>query len=259
MNLTEFVASQPITNMADLLGLHHGNPLGIAPLWQLVFIGVVALVMELFLFQIRWRQKPQFYPVLYSLLGVMLVGLYYYCFQTGLPTCVDQVHGGNYDALCWFCNQNIVGWTWAVVGMVCLIAVLYILLCAIQQACAQLTMYADPTLVETKPWKEFKLGVYVALLPVVLVLIGLQINLPTATWMYIGGLLALLIFVIVKIALDSQRTKNVLWGLAINLTFLIGIIPVCMLSVGLIECVWAYIIGILALFTGSKARKKAAK
>ena len=74
MTLIETIAAKsPITNVADLFGLQHSNPLGIAPLWQLIAILAVTLVMEYFLHQIRWHQKPQYYPVLYSLLGVLLV------------------------------------------------------------------------------------------------------------------------------------------------------------------------------------------
>lgn len=260
MSLIDTIAgNSPITNIVDLLGLHHSNPLGIAPLWQLIFIAVVTLVMEYFLHQIRWHQKPQYYPVLYSMLGVIILGLYYYCFQSGLPTYNDVLHGGEYTSICWFCNHEIVGWGWAVVGIVLLIAISYIILCAIQQACAQITMEANPELLASKPWKELKLGVYVAMLPVLLVCIGLQVGMVATSWMFLAGSLALLAFVIVKIILDTKRTHSFLWGAFINLTFLVGIIPVCILSVGLIECAWAYIIAILALFTGAKARKKEPK
>lgn len=260
MTLIETIAEMsPITNVADLFGLQHSNPLGIAPLWQLIAILAVTLVMEYFLHQIRWHQKPQYYPALYSLLGVLLVCMYYYCFQSGLPTAADSYHGGQYMSLCWFCNHNIVGWGWAVAGIVGLIAVCYIVLCAIQQACAQLTMEANPELLASKPWKEFKLGVYLAILPVLLVCIGLLINPVAASWMFLSGCLVLAAFVIVKIVLDSKRTHSFLWGAGINLTFLLGIIPVCILSVGLIECAFAYIIAIMAFFTGSKARKKEPK
>lgn len=260
MALSELIANNsPITNLVDLMGLQHGNPLGIAPLWQLVGIGVVTLVMEYFLHQIRWRQKPQYYPIMFVLLGVVTLGLYYYCFQSGLPETFDAAHGGKYTCLGWFCNHNIVGWPWAIVGILSLIFVLYVLLCAIQQACAQMTMYADPKLVETKPWKELKLGVYVAMLPVVFVLIGLVISVKATSWLFLAGALLLLAFVVVKCVLDSRRTHSVLWGIAINLAFLVCIIPVCILSTSMIENAFACIIGILALFTGSKARKKEAK
>lgn len=260
MSITELIAAKsPITNLVDLLGIQHSNPLGIDPVWQMVILAVLALVMEVFHFQIRWRQKPQYYPILFAFLGVITLGLYYYCFQSGLPTALNSARTGEYTAFCWFCDNNIVGWGWAIVGIITFIAIAYILLCAIQQTCAQLTMYANPELVKTKPWKELKLGVFISLLPVVLVLIGLLIS-PTATsWMFLGGGLAFLAFVIVKMVLDCKRTKSALWGIGINLAFLIGIIPILTLSVSLIECSYAYIIAILAFFTGSKARKKEAK
>lgn len=260
MAFSEMIANNsPITNLVDLMGLQHGNPLGIAPVWQLVGIGVVALVMEYFLHQIRWRQKPQYYPVMFTLLGVVTLGLYYYCFQSGLPEYFDAAHGGKYTAIAWFCDHNIVGWGWAIVGIVSLIVGLYIVLCAVQQTCAQLTMYADPKLVKTKPWKELKLGVYVAMLPVVMVLIGLLISVTATSWLFLVGSLLLLAFVVVKSVLDCRRTHSVLWGVGINLTFLVGMIPICILSTGMIENAFAYIIAILALFTGAKARKKEAK
>lgn len=253
------VANPHITNLVELLGLQHSNPLGIAPVWQLVFIAVVALVMEFFLHQIRWRQKPQYYPVMFALLAVATISLYYYCFQGGLPEAHNLSHGGSYEALCWFCDHELVGWGWAIVGIVASIVVTYILLCAVQQACAQLTMYADPAQVVSKPWKEFKFGIFVALLPVILVLIGLMVKPSITSWMFLAGCFCLLAFVVVKAILDSRRTKSVAWGISINLVFLLTMLPICILSVGMIECAYAFIIGILALFTGAKARKKEPK
>lgn len=43
-----------------------------------------------------------------------------------------------------------------------------------------------------------------------------------------------------------------------QLIFLVGIVAVIILSIECVESIYAYIIAILALFTGSKARKKEA-
>lgn len=247
------IDNSPITNFPDLMNLHHSNPLGIAPVWQLAAILVLTIVMELFMFQIRWRQKPQHYPVLYILFGIITLGLYYYCFQSGLPSWAHK------EYVCWFSNPDIVGWGWAIGGYVCAIGVIYILLCAIQQVCAELTMKANPELINSKPWKELKLGVGIAMFIPVFTGIGLIISNTAASWFFLASSAILVIFTLVKIILDIRRTKSFFKGLGIGLVFLVGVAPICMLCMGCTECSVVFLIAVLALFTGSKARKKEKK
>lgn len=258
MSITEYIAANiPITNFPDFLP-RHDNFLGIPPIAQLIFIAVVIGVMEYFNFMIRWRQRPQYYPILFTLLGVAVLGIYYYAFQTGLPEYIIPGHGeAPHASLAWFCNHNIVGWFWSVVGIILSIAALYILLCALQQTVAQMSVYAGLSM-EHKPWKEWKMGVGVAMLSVVMVFVGMLINPKTATWLFFIGQFLVLVFVIGKMIADSRRSHSVLWGIGIGLVFYVGIIAVIILSIECVECIYAYIIAILALFTGSKARKKEA-
>lgn len=247
------INNSPITSLPDLLNIHHSNPLGIAPVWQLLFILVMTIIMELFMFQIRWRQKPQYYPILYVFFGIITLSLYYYCFQGGLPSWANK------EYICWFSNHNIVGWGWAIIGYLCAIAVIYILLCAIQQVCAELTMKANPALIKSKPWKELKLGVGIAMFLPVFTGIGLLISDTAASWLFLASSFILSVFTLVKMILDIRRTKSFVKGLFIELVFFISVIPICMLCMGCTECSVVFLIAVLALFTGSKARKKEKK
>ena len=80
-----FVSESPITNLNDFLGWSHSNPLGVSPLFQVLFIFVVVEVMEFFNYRIRHTGKVQYYPVLYVLFVVATLAMRYYCFQDGLP------------------------------------------------------------------------------------------------------------------------------------------------------------------------------
>lgn len=244
------IDNSPITNLPDLLGMHHTNPLGIAPVWQLLFILALTIVMEIFMFQIRWRQKPKYYPVLYTLFSIITLCLYYYCFQSGLRSWDHK------EYICWFCNPDIVGWGWAITGYICAIAVIYILLCAVQQICAELTMSANPELIKSKPWKELKLGVGIAMFIPVFTGIGMLISEQATSWFFLASSLILIIFTLIKLVLDIRRTGKFFKGLHIELVFFFSVIPICMLCMGCTECSVVFLIAVLALFTGSKARKK---
>ena len=252
--------SHPITNLPDLLNLHHGNPLGIAPLWQLIAIFALILIMEYFLFHIRRRQKAQYYPVLFTMYGIITVCLYYYCFQDGLPTGYDTAHNGAYDQLGWFCSPSGVGLGWAIVGLACATAGIAIMLNATQQIMAQMAMYANPELLKSKPWKEWKMGDGFAVFSIILVCLGLIIGEPVATtWLYIAGMSLLIIFVLVKMIADVRREKNLLWGVGTGLVFLAGVLPIITITLGCAEAFVAFIIVIIVVFTSSKARKRGKK
>ncbi|MBR3947110.1 MAG: hypothetical protein IKJ56_08450, partial [Bacteroidales bacterium] len=72
MNFIERLSESPVTNIPELLNLHRSNPLGINPLGLLIFIFIIAAFMELVNFQIRYRDKAKFYPILYTLFGITL-------------------------------------------------------------------------------------------------------------------------------------------------------------------------------------------
>ena len=63
MNIVQYIAeNSPIQNVADLMNIHHGNPLGLSPLVQLLIIFVLVEVMDVFNNLIRYRDQQQHYP-----------------------------------------------------------------------------------------------------------------------------------------------------------------------------------------------------
>ena len=64
-----------IANLPDMLGWHIGNPLGLGSIAMLLIILVLVETMSVFDYFIRHRDKPQFYPVLYTLFGVSLLAV----------------------------------------------------------------------------------------------------------------------------------------------------------------------------------------
>ncbi|MBQ4474589.1 MAG: hypothetical protein II935_00190, partial [Bacteroidales bacterium] len=159
MSFIERLNDSPITNIPELVNWHHSNPLGINPLGLLIFIFIMAAFMELVNFQICYRDKAKFYPILYTLFGITLVSIYYYCFMADLPT-VDRY--GEKPCIGWFCDYDVVGdWGLAILGLVGLVLVVYWMICAVMQVTAQMSVHAG--LSEGKKWKEWKWGTVVAL------------------------------------------------------------------------------------------------
>ena len=157
MSFVDYINQFTPSNIPDLLNIHHNNPLGIPIIAQLLIIFVLVEVMGVFDYKIRNKGKSQYYPVLYVLLAVSLISIYYYCFQSvecfqaAIPKL--KVIEDPY-AIGWFCQHQIVGWGWVVVGVLALIHVIYTLLCAVMQVTAEMSVHAN--LVEGKKWKEWK-------------------------------------------------------------------------------------------------------
>ena len=256
MNFVERLNDSPITNIPELLNLHHSNPLGISPLGLLIFIFIVAALMELVNFQIRHRDKSKFYPILYTLFGIALISIYYYCFIADLPT---VYRSGEKPCIGWFCEYDVVGdWGLTILGLVCLVLVVYWMICAVMQVTAQMSVHAG--LSEGKKWKEWKWGTVVALAGLAAsVIVYIAKASPSAcSWVLFGSQIAMMLFCLVKMIVDCVRTKSA-WGVAIALVFFLGIEAVIMLS---IECMYGalvFCVAILGAFASAKARKKAPK
>lgn len=256
MSFIERLSESAITNIPDLINLHHSNPLGVNPLGLLIFIFIMAALMELVNFHIRYRDKSKFYPILYTLFGITLISIYYYCFMSDLPI-VNR--WGEKPCIGWFCDYDVVGdWGLTILGLVGLVLVVYWMICAVMQVTAEMSVHAG--LSEGKKWKEWKWGTVVALAGLgasVIVYIA-KASAAACSWVLLGSQIAMLLFCLVKLVLDCVRTKSA-WGVAIALVFFLGIEAVIMLS---IECMYGAIVfcvAILGAFASAKARKKKPK
>lgn len=256
MNFFEYLNNNTFYSLPEILDLNHGNPLGLNPVVELVFIFVVVAVMGYFNHRIRYYGKSQYYPVLYTLLAVSTISIFYYCFQADLPS-IEPHNPFAKPCIGWFCYHEVVGWPWAIVGIVGIVIVIYNMLIAIMQTVAEMSVHAG--LIEGKPWKEWKWALYISLFSVAAIGFSHTGTHEFATWTLIITQLILLGFVIVKIILDSKRCHSALWGISIGLVFYICLIAAMMLTT---ECMYGtayFFVGCLAILTAAKARKKKPK
>lgn len=262
MSIAQYIAeNNPILNVPDLFNLYHSNPLGINPIVQLIFIFLVVEVMGVFNYQIRYKNKMQFYPVLYSLLAVAEFSIYYYCFQSGLGSYGEyQITNAGTSVskpiIAWFCSPSIVGWGVAIPCTIALIHVTYTLMSAVMQTAAQLTVEAK--MIEGKKWKEWKAFMLLMMLGVLV--IGVCSYIPDfniiASWTILITLILMTVFVIVKMVLDTIRSHSFKWGFFIGLTFWIGSIAAFILILDCFRGLVILLVFFMAFFSRIKARKK---
>lgn len=252
MGISEYIASRlPIFNLPDLLNVHHDNPLGLDPIIQLVVILFSVSVMAYFNFLIRYRDKQQYYPLLYILFGFSIIFILYYSFQSCLPI----VNGD--PCVGWFCRAEIVGIGWTIVNVILLMFVVYSLLCAVMQIVAQLSVEAK--MIEGKKWKEWKIALGLFLLGITVVCTTQYINLTIPAWALIATSAALLIFCLVKIVLDSARCHNILWGSLIGITYYVGIMSIMLLTIEVLCAIPPVAVPLIVILSLAKARKKKVK
>lgn len=265
MSISEFISNNaPFTNLPDLFNIHHSNPLGIPVAAQLIAILLLAAVMFWINIRISYHDKQKLYPALYTLLGLTLVACYYYCFLNG-----SFLRQGNHlegvgfrsvnfeprDFIGWFCMPSIVGWGKALISLLLFTFVIYSILSAVMQTVAELSVHAGMSLV-TKPWKEWKVAVFLMLVGALVVTVTLFSNFTLSAWMLIVTVLLLLAFVIYKIVADSLRCKNFAWGLLIGLVYLVSIFMCLILSLECLRGCVFFIVLLAAFLTQAKARKK---
>lgn len=271
MNLVQYLhAGMPFTNIPDLLNLHHGNPLGLGILTQLIIIFVVVEAMAVFNYFIRYRGKSQYYPVLYTLLFVALVSIYYYCFQDGLPmTYVKFATTPRAMKPCigWFCQYSPIvfadGHTLKlslgviIVNILLLLHVIYSIVCGAMQVAAQLSVEAK--MIEGKKWKEWKVALFIALAGVAAYGISYYINPYLSAWVLLIFQFIIIGFVIYKIIADSLRCRNFLWGLLIGIVVYAGFLAAMMLAMECLRGLLFSIVLIISFLSMAKARKKQPK
>ncbi|MBR1517072.1 MAG: hypothetical protein IJ620_02880 [Bacteroidales bacterium] len=249
-----FNAHSPISNLPDLLNLHHSDPLGMGTVAMPVIIFVLTFVMAWVNNRIRRHGKSNLYNLLYGLLGATLVCVYYYCFQGNLPLHSFYDNVPAHPVIGWFCQHDLVGWGVAIPCLLAMTFVIYNLLTACMQTVAQLSVEAK--LIEGKPWKEWKTAVYILLIGVLLIELSVFISYTLSTWMFVATQAALVIFVIYKIVADSRRCGSIKWGLLIGCTALVCIEACFMLSVECLSGAIFFIVILAAFLTQAKARKK---
>lgn len=255
MSIIEYMTeNSPITNLPDLLNWGHDNPLGLSMGVELGLIFVITLAMALINHGIRKQGKSNWYGYLYALFGIDVAATYYYAFQNGLPRVFLSGFGVEKPCIGWFCQPDMVGWAWAIVGIICLAFVVYSLLCAVMQIVAQLTV--DAHLTKGKVWKEWKGCTYLALLGVAACGVSYFAGAAASSWTLLVCQGLLLLAVLVKMIADCCRMEHWWCGVGIALVYYIGILAIVMLTVECMKGALALFVVLLVWFTSAKASKK---
>jgi len=238
------------TNLPDLLDLHIGNPLGLAPLAMPIIIFVLVAIMSVFNHQIRYRDGGRFYPALYTLFGVSLVAVFYYVFQADLPK-ID----GN-ACIGWYCHSSLVGSVvWAIVGIVATSLVSFGLFIATMQIVAQLSVEAGMSL-EEKRWKEWKSVLAVVLFAIAVTEITFAVDKTVGSWALLITALLTVALVIFKIVRDTIYCGNFLWALLIGVVFLLGTVASMVFFIEVVHACIYLIVFLVTFLSMAKARKK---
>jgi hypothetical protein len=265
MSFIEFISSNsPITNIPDLFNLHHSNPLSIPVAVQLALILLLSAAMFIVNIRISYHGKQKLYPALYTLLGLTLVACCYYCFiDSSFLSESNHIEGTGFHSvefepkafIGWFCMPGLVGWGKALISLALLTFVIYSILSAVMQTVAELSVHAGMSL-ETKPWKEWKVAVFLMLVGALLVTVTLFSNLVLSSWMLVATMLVLFVFVVCKIIVDSLRCKSFGWGLLIGLVYMVSIYLCLILTLECLRGCVFFIVLLAAFLTQAKARKK---
>lgn len=251
--MLEILKSSQICNLPELFGIGHTNPLHINPLTQLIIIFVLVFAMAIFNFNIRRRGKSQLYPILYALLGLSLLSIFYYCFQSDpLPEGVASQFG-----MGWFYDKTVVGTFWHFITIIALIGVIYFLQCAIMQATAEISVHAG--LSDGKKWKEWKWAMIITMLGIAITC-GCNLARTHATnWIILFTFIILFLFCFGKIIADSLRGTSVWRCILIGIIFFIGLVAIMMLTLECVRATFIAFIVCLVLFSTAKASKKQPK
>ena len=258
MSLSEYIVShQPISNLPSLLDLHHSNPLGVHPLVPLCLMLLLAVAMHIILYRVSYRNADRLYPVLYALLGVEVLVAFYYCFMGNLPLFYDSDVKAREISVGWFCQHDIVGYFWSIVGVLLLTYTVSVMANALMQTMAQLSVDAGFT--ENKPWKEWKWVLGIMLFGMSAATIADSVNPVTGSWILLCTEVLQTLAIIGKAVADGIRMHNAWRGLLFGVVFFLAFQAITMLTIEALEG-YIYILLILVfIFSCTKARKKAKK
>jgi hypothetical protein len=234
--LSEYInANAPMTNIPELINLHHSNPLGLHPIAVPAFLLVLAVAMHVCIHLIRKEDRHQLYPLLYVLMGLATVSTYYYCFSADLPLFEDWQLRQKEISIGWFCQRSIVGMGWALLGEVLLTYVVYIFMSALMSIVAHLS---DAMGIEEKQWKEWRNVFIVMLLGASAAGVSDEFAPIAGIWIMLVYQLVMIIMVISKTVADIIRSRKVWRCLLTTVIFFVGIEAVTMLA---IECIEGFI------------------
>lgn len=250
--LSDYInANAPMSNIPELLNLHHSNPLGLHPITIPILLLVLAVVMRIVTLIINKKERRNLYPLLYSLWWLSVAATYYYCFSGDLPLFEDVDLGRKEICIGWFCQRQVVGLGWSIVGVVLLSYVAYSMFNVLLHVIAH---QSDRMGLSEKQWREWNWIIVTMLLGASAAGIADDTAPITGIWIMIAYHVAVFLMVLAKLVVDTVRTHLFHRCLLSAVCFLVVFEAITMLA---IECIEGYIylfIPIVGLFISADAR-----
>ncbi len=235
-SLSEYIGSHaPMTNIPALLGIHHSNPLAFHPIVIPLFLLVLCVALRVVSHYVYRKERRGLYPLLYTLWWAAVAATYYYCFSGDLPLYTDTSLGRSEICVGWFCQRQIVGLAWSLLGVALLSYVVYIMLNVLLHVIAH---QSDRMGLSEKHWHEWSWIVVAMLLGASAAGIADDLEPIVGIWIMIGYHLLVLLMTLVKLIADTRRTRLFGRCLLSALCFLVVFEAVTMLA---IECIEGYI------------------
>ena len=228
LSLSEYInANAPMSNLPELLSLHHSNPLGLHPIAIPILLLVLAVAMHVTTYRIIKYDKRNLYPLLYTLVGLAIVSTYYYCFSDDLPLFEDVDLHRKEISVGWFCQRDIVGLGWSLLGELLLTYVVYSFMTSLMQLVGKLS--------------DAMADVFAPI---------------TGVWIMLVYQTVMVLMIVAKTVHDIVGTHKPWRCLFVGLCFLVGIEAVTMLAVECIEGNIYFFIPVVFIFTTVHVRYK---
>lgn len=254
MSLAEYITTNaPMSNIPELLNLHHNNPLGLHPIVIPILLLVLAVAMRLLFSQINRKGRRNLYPLLYGLWWLAVASTYYYCFSSDLPLFTDTDLGRQEICVGWFCQRQVVGIGWSLLGVALLSFTVYCMFTVLLNVIAH---QSDRMGLGEKQWREWNWIVIVMLFGASIAGIADDFAPITGIWLMIAYHVVVFLMVLVKLIVDTRRTRLFGRCLLSALCFVVVFEAITMLT---IECIEGYIylfIPIVGLFISADAHYK---
>ena len=252
--LSDYInANAPMSNLPELLGLHHGNPLGLHPIVVPIVLLVLAVAMNVTCRRIHHGGRDGLYPLLFALVGTAVACTYYYCFSDDLPLFLDRDLHRREISVGWFCQRDIVGLGWSLAGELLLTYVVFCFMSALLLSVARLSDWMG---MEERQWMEWRYIVFWMILGASAAGVSDEFAPITGVWLMVVYQAVMVLMIFAKTVLDIVRTRNVVRPLWVGIFFFFGMEAVTMLAVECIEGNIYIFIPVVFIFTTVNIRYK---
>lgn len=252
--LSDYInTNAPMSNIPELLGLHHGNPLGLHPIAIPILLLMLAVAMRIVNTVIYKKERRKLYPWLYAMWWLSVAATYYYCFSGDLPLFEDVDLGRKEISVGWFCQRQMVGLGWSLVGVALLSFVAYSMFNVLLHVIAH---QSDRMGLTEKQWREWNWIIVTMLIGASAAGIADNFIPITGVWIMIAYHVVVFLMVLVKLVVDTMRTHLFHRCLLSAVCFLVVFEAVTMLAIECIEgCIYLFL-PIVGLFVSADARYK---